>query len=83
MRILIMISTAIAATLAWVPAALAQTVPTAGYAGIAGEVQEQIGVVGRDAVLPFTGLDLALLAGGGLLLAAVGIAVRRFGHADS
>lgn len=53
------------------------------YSGLAGEVQT--GVAGTQAVntpgtLPFTGLDLALIAGGGLLLLLTGWTLRRVGR---
>jgi hypothetical protein len=48
------------------------------YQGSAGNVQSE--VKGNSAVLgslPFTGLDLALIVGGGLVLVIAGLSVRR------
>ena len=46
-----------------------------GYGGTAGvtEVQVQSGVASTSSNLPFTGLDLMLLVGGGLLLVLIGV----------
>jgi hypothetical protein len=54
------------------------------YSGLAGEVQRGV-PTGTQAVhsqgtLPFTGLDLALIAGGGLLLVLTGWTLRRTGR---
>jgi hypothetical protein len=54
-----------------------------GYSGTGGQVQTQVQDTGTAAAdngsgsLPFTGLDVALLAGAGLVLAGAGIAMRR------
>ena len=60
-----------------------------GYEGTGGQVQTQVqdtgsatsgtgsGSASGSGSLPFTGLDVALLAGAGLLLAGAGIAMRR------
>lgn len=56
-----------------------------GYEGAGGQVQSQVqdsgsaaGTTASDSgSLPFTGLDVALLAGAGLLLAGAGVAMRR------
>ncbi len=62
-----------------------------GYAGPAGAVQGQVqsGAVRGAAVqartigkLPFTGQDLGIIAGGGMLLLLVGTSFRRFGRAS-
>jgi hypothetical protein len=76
---------AVLAGLLLVPVALAQSGSTSGsgYLGTAGETQS--GVVGSggslgtasQGTLPFTGLDLALLVSGGLVLLMVGAGVRR------
>ena len=69
--------------LAIAPAALAQSVTGNGYGGVAGDVQDQITSVGQADVLPFTGLDLALVAGGGLMLLLVGLVARRRARVES
>jgi hypothetical protein len=58
--------------------ALAQ-VPGA-YQGEGGEAQQDVASGGADTLggLPFTGLDLALIVGAGLLLLIVGFSLRRF-----
>jgi hypothetical protein len=67
---------------------VAMAVPAAaqnGYSGTGGPVQTQVQDTGSatsgsgsgSGSLPFTGLDVALLAGAGLLLAGAGIAMRR------
>ena len=68
------------------PAAIAQSAGS-GYSEPAGTVQQQIGsddprakavATDRDSGgLPFTGLDVALIAGVGGMLLAVGFGVRR------
>jgi hypothetical protein len=48
------------------------------YLNLAGQVQGQVdGSDDGNGSLPFTGLDIALVAGGGLLLLGAGIAMRR------
>jgi hypothetical protein len=54
------------------------------YAGVGGEVQQSV-PLGTQAVhtsgtLPFTGLDLALVAAGAILLLVTGWALRRAGR---
>ncbi len=75
--------------------AFAQTASQSGYSGQGGQVQGQVdedsttpvAVVesgGSDSgggSLPFTGLDVGLLAGAGLLLAGAGIGMRRLTRA--
>ena len=79
---------AVVATLAFAPAALAQSSAVEVYGGKGGEVTEVLGNGGAGGagagapttsaegggggVLPFTGLDLAFLIGGGVVLVAVG-----------
>jgi hypothetical protein len=66
-------------TLALAPVAAAQTPADQGYGGeggVAGEVGGSVS--GGGGSLPFTGLDLGLLIGGGLLLIAFGVMLRRF-----
>lgn len=60
-----------------------------GYNGTGGQVQTQVQDTGSAAAddgsgsLPFTGLDVALLAGAGLVLAGAGIAMRRVTRAPN
>jgi hypothetical protein len=74
--------------------ALAQTATQNGYSGTGGQVQAQVdddasapvavtGSSGGDggASLPFTGLDVAMLAGAGVLLAGAGLGMRRLTRA--
>jgi len=64
--------------LALAPAALAAGSVKAGYGGGAG-VQDEVQAAGVAASgsLPFTGLDLALLVAGGLILLVMGMFLRR------
>jgi hypothetical protein len=71
---------AVIGALALVGGALAagnQTPPT--YRGTGGNVQEQVKGEGANTLgsLPFTGLDLALIVGGGLVLVIAGVSIRR------
>jgi hypothetical protein len=66
--------------LVWVGTAVAASSEQSGYGG-GGGVQGE--VEGTGGALPFTGLDLALLVGGGLLLIVVGAGVRRLTRARS
>jgi hypothetical protein len=78
-----------AALLVAAPAGVAQTAAQRGYSAPAGSVQQQIGhddpsarvdAASDDAGgggLPFSGLDLGLLAGAGGILLATGLGVRR------
>jgi hypothetical protein len=60
------------------PAAFAAgSAPTHGYGGGAGVQNEVGGVQAAGGALPFTGLDLALLVIGGVLLLVVGMVLRR------
>jgi hypothetical protein len=62
------------------PVAFAGGSVKAGYGGGAGvqnEVAQSGGVQGASGSLPFTGLDLALLVIGGLMLLVVGMVLRR------
>ena len=61
------------ASLAWVAVAAASPKGDV-YAGTAGSAQ---GEVQGGGTLPFTGLDLGLLIGGGVLLLALGLVLRR------
>lgn len=53
--------------------------------GVQGAVEQALGAQGVKASggLPFTGLDLALLAAGGALLLIAGTGLRKFGKAKS
>ncbi len=77
-RLLIGIATSLAAFLVAASVALAQSpVVVSGYGGQGGAAAEVEG----GGALPFTGLDLALLVGGGIVLVAVGVAIRRVSRA--
>jgi hypothetical protein len=59
----------------------AEAVKPAAYSGNAGNAQEQVkgveGATNTIGSLPFTGLDLALIVGAGLVLLIAGLALRR------
>jgi hypothetical protein len=89
MKTITLLVTVVALTLAITSSAFAQASSEA-YSDTGGQVQSQIqddsaGTVatgGGDSgdsggSLPFTGLDLSLIAGGGVILLAAGIAMRR------
>jgi hypothetical protein len=59
--------------------AFAETAPP-GYQGNAGGVQATVETGGT---LPFTGLDLGLLIGGGLLMILVGVGLRRLSRSSA
>jgi len=71
------------AALLLAPAALAQGTSVSGYSGVAGQAQSGLGSGGTlgstqtQGTLPFTGLDLALLVTGAIVLLIVGASVRR------
>lgn len=78
MALLRLIVVVCVATLALAPAAFGAA--TQNYRGLGGDVQSQVqrsGQQGAVTGLPFTGLDLALLVGGGLALVLAGGTVRR------
>jgi hypothetical protein len=60
--------------------ALAQQPTEGGYGGVGGYIQ---GDVEGGGSLPFTGLDLVLLVGAGVLLLVAGLALRRVGRTSS
>lgn len=67
--------------------ALAQDPTQSGYGGTGGNIQGGVqggagGGTGSGS-LPFTGLDLLLLVGAGVLLLAAGLTMRRVGRARS
>jgi len=75
------------AYLATASIALAQDPTQSGYGGTGGNIQGGVeggasGGTGSGS-LPFTGLDLLLLVGAGVLLLAAGLTMRRVGRARS
>lgn len=77
-RLLTVIVTSVASFLLAASVVLAQSpVVVSGYGGQGGAAAE----VESGGALPFTGLDLALLIGGGIVLVAVGVLIRRFSRA--
>lgn len=90
MKTISLLAIALALTLALTGSAFAQTSRDA-YSGQGGQVQGQVEGENQQPVvassggssgggggsLPFTGLDLAFLAGGGALLLAAGLTMRR------
>ena len=82
MKTITLLFTVLALTLALTTSAFAQAPSSDGYADEGGQVQGQIqdsgsGPGASGGSLPFTGLDVTLIAGGGLLLLAAGIGMRR------
>src|SRR5437879_6057184 len=76
------------------PAASAQTSAQPGYTTPAGNVQQRVGgghdaprpntvtAENRGGTLPFTGLDLGLVAAAGGVLLAIGFAIRRVSRSE-
>ena len=55
------------------------------YAGVAGQTQQKVAVgtpaaVHAQGTLPFTGLDLALMTAGAMILVLFGLTLRRLGR---
>ena len=73
----VLMAVPIALVVAPAAAFAAGTAPTHGYGGGAGVQNEVGGVQAAGGSLPFTGLDLALLVIGGLMLLVVGMVLRR------
>jgi hypothetical protein len=68
----------------YAPVALAQQSSVDGYGGGAGGIQSEVeGGGGAGGSLPFTGLDLGLLIGGGVVLLAVGFGLRRLARGNA
>jgi hypothetical protein len=73
------IASSVLAYLVMASVALAQDPTQSGYGGTGGNIQGDV----EGGSLPFTGLDLLLLVGAGVLLLAAGFALRRVGRARS
>jgi hypothetical protein len=83
-RLVIMLVGLLAAAVVYAPLALAQQSSVDGYGGGAGGVQSEVeGGGGAGGSLPFTGMDLGLLIGGGLVLLAVGFGLRRLARGNA
>jgi hypothetical protein len=71
--------------LATASVALAQEPTGPAYGGVGPSIDEEVGDVAGEVVttgtLPFTGFDVALALGVGLLLVAIGVLTRRLGRA--
>jgi hypothetical protein len=81
-RLVIIGTCVVTALTVWAPVALAQQSSVDGYGGGAGGIQSDV-EGGGGGSLPFTGLDLGLLIGGGLLLLAVGFGLRRLSRGNA
>lgn len=81
-RRLWVIGSGVLAYLVTASVALAQDPTQSGYGGTGGNIQGDVEGAGSGS-LPFTGLDLLLLAGAGVLLVAAGLTLRRVGRVGS
>jgi hypothetical protein len=81
-RLVIIFGCLVTAVVVYAPVALAQQSSVDGYGGGAGGIQSEV-ESGGGGSLPFTGLDLGLLIGGGLVLLAVGLGLRRFARGNA
>lgn len=79
-RLLVLTVTVLA--LAFATTAFAADPTVRAYNGSGGAIQGQLQAPARDraGILPFTGLDLGLLAGGGVVLLLVGGSLWRLGR---
>jgi hypothetical protein len=93
MKRLALLMAVVAVALAVAAPAYAQNAVSDTYAGKGGGIvgtvdsgngpsastpQQQVQVAGNNGSLPFTGLDIGLLALGGVVLVGVGVGLRRF-----
>ncbi len=82
---MILVSVLATLSLAIAPAAIAQSSSVGGYGGQAGVLAgadsggptDPGGATSNSSSLPFTGIDVSLLIGGGLLLLGIGIVMTR------
>lgn len=83
-KLVTMFACLLAVVVVYAPVALAQQSSVDGYGGGAGGIQSEVeGGGGAGGSLPFTGLDLGLLIGGGVVLLAVGFGLRRFARGNA
>ena len=83
-RLRLVVSASLIGVLVPAASALGQTPAGRGYGGQGGNVQGEVaGEAGAAGALPFTGMDLALMALAAVLLIATGLTMRRLGRARS